>query len=100
MAAEGAKIVLDAFEAIAGDIFVEAEGDERNHGGQGPELRAVGEFCFRFPAKELREISKETRSPRVRAIDVDEYFGRRGLVGGGSFEARCQVGGGQKRQTR
>ena len=49
--AQRMKILLDALEAIAGNVFIDAEGYERHQSGEDPELGAIGEFCFRLPAE-------------------------------------------------
>ena len=73
--AERSEVVLDALEAIAGDVFVDAEGYEGDQGGEGPELRAIGEFRFGFPAEEPagdfeRDQQAESECHKIRETSL------------------------------
>src|ERR1700722_10490560 len=94
--AERSEIVLDALETIAGDVLVDAENHEGNQGGEGPELGAIGEFCFGFPAEEPARDFESDEQAESKGDEIREDFGGGGGVSGGGLEPVSQIGGGHE----
>ena len=85
--AERMKIFLDALEAVAGDIFIDAESYEGDQSGERPQLGALGEFGFRLPAEKPAGDFEGDQEAKCERDEIREDFdGCRG-IGGGGFQA-------------
>src|SRR5271154_488894 len=97
--AERMKILLNAFEAGACNIFIDAEGHEGDQRGEGPEFGAIGEFSLGFPTEQAAGDFEGDQQAERERDEIREDFDRGGGVGSGGFEAVCQVGGGHEQSS-
>ena len=78
--------------------FPQAKKDKRNCGRGDVELGFASDFCFGFPAEELRGKKQSEDEPDGEREENDQKCRGTDVVDNGAFEAMNEIGGGKKKR--
>src|ERR1700722_9941064 len=84
---------VHTIEHFAGVIFVGAESEEGNQGGEDPDFGAGGNFGFRLPTENTAGDFESDEQAEDERDGFGEEFGGDDQIGGGTLQADGKISG-------